>query len=80
MDTAIVLGQAAQSNGLLEVAAQFTQPGGADQYGAIYPEGSPNKPALDAVIQSLIDDGSVARFAERWLTKDPGNLTTIELG
>jgi polar amino acid transport system substrate-binding protein len=80
MDTAIVLGQAANSGGALEVAAQFAQPDGPDQYGAIYPKGSPNKPTLDAIIAGLEEDGSLATFGEEWLTVDPGDITTIELG
>ena len=79
MDTAIVLGQAANSGGVLEVAAQFAQPDGPDQYGAIYPKGSPNKPTLDAIIAGLQEDGSLAAFGEEWLTVDPGDITTLEL-
>ena len=80
MDTAIVLGQAANSNGKEEVPAQFTQPGGPDKYGAIYPKGSTNKAAIDALIAGFISDGSITKWANQWLTKDPGNLTTITLG
>lgn len=80
MDTAIVLGQAANSNGKQEVAAQFTQPGGPDKYGAIYPKGTKNKAVFDAAISGFISDGSVANWASQWLTKSPSDLTTITLG
>ena len=42
IDTAINLGEAARSNGKFHVVAQFDQPGGPDQYGAILPKGSAN--------------------------------------
>lgn len=80
MDTAIVLGQAANSNGKQEVAAQFTQPGGPDKYGAIYPKDTKNKAVFDAAISGFISDGSVAKWASQWLTKSPSDLTTITLG
>lgn len=80
MDTAIVLGQAAGSKGKLAVPAQFTQPGGPDKYGAIYPKGSPNKAALDALIAGFVADGSVDKWATQWLTKSPADLTTITIG
>ena len=34
-------------------SAQFAQPGGPDKYGAIYPKGSTNKAAIDALIAGL---------------------------
>jgi polar amino acid transport system substrate-binding protein len=65
-DTAILLSQAAVSGGRFEVLGQFATD---ETYGAIYPQGSPNAPVLDRIIQSLIDDGTVARLTETWLTR-----------
>ncbi len=79
MDTAIVLGQAAGSDGKLAVPAQFTQPGGPDKYGAIFPKGSENKATLDAIILSFLADGSLDKWATQYLTKSPTDLTTITI-
>ena len=78
-DTAILLGQAAVSGGRFEVVGQFATD---EAYAAIYPKGSPNKAALDDAIQTLIDDGTVARLAETWLTsvwgQDPRKVPYLE--
>ena len=55
-DTAIVLGQAAVSNGRFEVVGQYST---GETYGALYPKGSANAATLDKVIQALIDDGTL---------------------
>ena len=55
-DTAIVLGQAAVSNGLFVVVGQYST---GETYGALYPKGSPNEAALDKVIQALVADGTL---------------------
>ena len=73
-DTAILLSQAAVSGGRFEVIGQFAT---GEAYGAIYP-GSPNAATLDAVIQSLIDDGTVApltaHLAQRVWGQDPADI------
>ena len=51
IDTAINLGEAARSNGEFQVVAQFNQPGGPDQYGAILPKGSANVGAVERGVQ-----------------------------
>ena len=52
-----------------------------ETYGAIYPKGSPNGPILDRVIQSLVDDGTVAALTETWLSEvwgqDPGKVAYL---
>jgi polar amino acid transport system substrate-binding protein len=63
-DTAIVLSQAAESNGRFEVVGQYKT---GESYGAIYPKGSPNAGTLDQVIQSLLDDGTVKKLAGTYL-------------
>jgi polar amino acid transport system substrate-binding protein len=63
-DTAIVLGQAAASGGLFEVAGQYAT---GETYGAIYPKGSGNAATLDRIIQALIDDGTLQQLASEYL-------------
>jgi len=74
MDTAIVLAQAAQSNGAQEVAAQFKT---GEQYGGILPKGSDNADAINAILTQLKDDGSLSRFAEQWLGGDPSAIPVL---
>ncbi len=77
IDTAINLGEAAQSNGKFVVVSQFAQTGGPDQYGAIVPKDSTNAPAVNAVIKQLSDSGQLSQFAKSDLTADPGTLPLI---
>jgi polar amino acid transport system substrate-binding protein len=77
IDTAINLGEAAQSNGKFEVSAQFAQDGGPDQYGAILPKDSTNAGAINAVMKSLEDSGQMGDLAKTDLTADPGTLPII---
>ena len=79
IDTAINLGEAARSHGQLMVPAQFSQPGGPDQYGAILPKGSNNGPAVNAVLKQLLDSGTLAQLATTDLTANPANLPTINV-
>ena len=58
MDTAIVLGQAASSDGTLDVVAQFAQEGGPDKYGAILPKGSTNVQAVNDLLAAARPAGS----------------------
>ena len=80
-DTAIVLSQAAVSGGRFEVIGQFAT---GETYGAIFPKNSPNGPTLDQVIQSLIDDGTVAALKATWLTsvwgQDPADIPFLSIG
>jgi polar amino acid transport system substrate-binding protein len=83
IDTAINLGQAARSNGTLKVPAQFAQPGGADQYGAMIPTDSPNAGAINAVFQELKDTGDLDALIEKDLSANLADLpliTVIEVG
>jgi polar amino acid transport system substrate-binding protein len=64
-DTAIILGQAAASNGVFEVAGQYAT---GETYGALYPKGGKNNAALDTIIQALIDDGTLKVLSAKYLT------------
>jgi polar amino acid transport system substrate-binding protein len=79
IDTAINLGEAAQSNGKFVVTAQFAQEGGPDQYGAILPNDSTNGPSINAVLKQMEDSGAMAALATKDLTADPGTLPTIQV-
>lgn len=78
-DTAIVLGQAAVSNGMFEVIGQYNT---GETYGAIYPKNSANAKVLDEIIQGLIDDGTTKKLASKYLTEawgiDPTSIPTFK--
>ena len=74
MDTAIVLAQAAQSDGAQEVVAQFKT---GEEYGGILPKGSENADAINAILTELKDDGSLGKFAEEWLGGDPSAIPVL---
>jgi polar amino acid transport system substrate-binding protein len=79
IDTAINLGEAARSNGKFHVVAQFDQPGGPDQYGAILPKGSTNVAAVNAVFKAMKDSGQLKALTVKDLTVDPATLKTIPI-
>jgi polar amino acid transport system substrate-binding protein len=79
IDTAINLGEAARSAGKFHVVAQFNQPGGADQYGAILPKGSANVAPVDAVFNALTKAGQLKALATKDLTADPGSIPVIQV-
>jgi polar amino acid transport system substrate-binding protein len=80
-DTAIVLGQASQSSGALEVVGQYST---GETYGALYPKGSANAATIDKIIQSLKDDGTLAKLAEKYLAQawgaDPTKIPYYKAG
>lgn len=73
LDTAIVLVQAAKSNGALEVVGQYKT---GESYGAIYPKNSPNRATFDRIIQALIADGTVKKLTQAYLAKEFGGDPT----
>jgi polar amino acid transport system substrate-binding protein len=77
IDTPINLGQAAQSNGELEVVAQFST---GEEYGAVYPKGSPKKAVFDGILQGLIDDGTITGLISKYLGGDPSTVPFIKVG
>jgi polar amino acid transport system substrate-binding protein len=64
-DTAYVLGEAAQSNGTMEVPGQYST---GESYGAVYPKGGANNAGWDKIIQSMIDDGTLNQLAGKYLS------------
>jgi len=79
IDTAINLGEAARANGKFHVVAQFNQPGGPDQYGAILPKGSTNIAPVDAVFDAMSQAGQLKALATKDLTADPGTIPVIQV-
>ncbi len=76
IDTPINLGQAAQSNGNLEVVAQFKT---GEEYGAIFGKGNGKKQIFDPIIQGLIDDGTATELIKKYLGGDPSTVPFIEV-
>jgi polar amino acid transport system substrate-binding protein len=64
LDTAIVLAEAKQTNGALEVVGQYET---GEKYGAIYPKGSANKDALDQGIATMLSDGTLDNLSKTYL-------------
>jgi polar amino acid transport system substrate-binding protein len=76
LDTAIVLAQAPTQNA--EVVAQFKT---GEVYGALLPKNSANTPLVNAAIQKLKDNGTLAALNTKWLVPafkgDPAKVPYI---
>jgi polar amino acid transport system substrate-binding protein len=74
-DTSIVLAEEVANPGKVAVVGQYKT---GETYGAIYPKGNANNATLDKIIQSMIDDGTVAKLAAKYLAaawgKDPATV------
>ncbi|MBV9521909.1 MAG: amino acid ABC transporter substrate-binding protein [Alphaproteobacteria bacterium] len=64
-DTAYNLAYAEKSKGALVVVGQYKT---GETYGAVYPKGSPNEAIFDKIIQSMKDDGTLAKLDAKYLT------------
>lgn len=64
LDLPVALAYASRSDGELEVAAQVSTD---EALAVALPEGSGNREAVDSALRSLINEGEVGKFAERWL-------------
>ena len=78
-DTADELPQVSQSNGLLEVAGQFSS---GESYGAIYPKNSTNSATIDKIIEALNKDGTLKQLSSKYLAAawggDPANVPYLK--
>ena len=63
-DTAIVLGQAAESKGKVVVIGQYAT---GEQYGALFPKNSANAATIDKALAALIADGTTKKLAAKYL-------------
>lgn len=71
-DTSIVLSEELRGDGKIKVAGQYKT---GESYGGLYPKGGANNATIDKIIQSILDDGTSKKLAEKWLAsvwgKDP---------
>lgn len=63
-DTGYNLAVAAQSKGALEVVGQYRT---GEDYGAVYPKGSPNQAVFNKLIQDMKDDGTLDKLIKKYL-------------
>ncbi len=74
-DTSIVLAEEVATKGASVAVGQY-QTG--ETYGAIYPKGNPNNPALDKIFQAMVADGTIAKLSVKYLAsawgKDPATI------
>ncbi len=74
-DTSIVLAEEVANPDKVAVVGQYKT---GETYGAIYPKGNANNATLDKIIQSMIDDGTVAKLGAKYLAaawgKDPATV------
>jgi polar amino acid transport system substrate-binding protein len=74
-DTSITLAEEKSTGGKSVVVGQYKS---GETYGAIYEKGSPNQATIDKIIQSMIDDGTMAKLGEKYLAaawgKDPATI------
>jgi polar amino acid transport system substrate-binding protein len=74
-DTSITLAEEKASEGKSKVVGQYKT---GETYGAIYQKGNPNNATIDKIIQSMIDDGTMAKLGEKYLAaawgKDPASI------
>jgi polar amino acid transport system substrate-binding protein len=64
LDTAIVLAEAKNTGGQLEVVGQYST---GEKYGAIYPKGSANEDGFNQGIATMLSDGTLDGLSKQWL-------------
>ena len=78
-DTSIVLGQASQSDGALEVVGQYST---GESYGAVYPKGSASGATIDKIIDAMDKDGTLKKLGSKYLAQawglDPGKIPYLK--
>lgn len=74
-DTSITLSAESASAGKAKVVGQYKT---GEIYAALYPKGNANNPALDKIIQAIIDDGTMKKLSAKYLAaawgKDPVSI------
>ncbi len=74
-DTSITLAEEKASEGKSKVVGQYKT---GETYGAIYQKGNANNATIDKIIQSMIDDGTMAKLGAKYLAaawgKDPASI------
>ncbi len=78
-DTSITLAEEVATGGKSVVIGQFKT---GETYGAIYPKGNANNADIDKILQSMIDDGTIAKLGTKYLAsawgKDPATIPYLE--
>ena len=78
-DSSIALVEQLNTEGKSVVVGQYNT---GEVYGAIYEKGSANSATIDKIIQSMIDDGTIAKLAGKYLAaawgKDPATIPYFE--
>jgi polar amino acid transport system substrate-binding protein len=78
-DSSIALVEQLNTEGKSVVVGQYKT---GEVYGAIYEKGSANSATIDKIIQSMIDDGTIAKLAGKYLAaawgKDPATIPYFE--
>lgn len=74
-DTSIVLAEVVANPDKVDVVGQYKT---GESYGAIYPKGNANNATIDKIMQSMIDDGTIAKLGAKYLAaawgKDPASV------
>jgi polar amino acid transport system substrate-binding protein len=74
-DTAITLAEEVNGGGKVLVIGQYKT---GETYGALYPKGGANNATIDKILQSMIDDGTMSKLADKYLAavwgKDPAKV------
>ena len=74
-DTSITLAEELSTKGASKVVGQYKT---GESYGAIYPKGNANNPAIDKIITAMLADGSIAKMGAKYLAaawgKDPASI------
>ena len=74
-DTSIVLAEEIETKGASFVVGQYKT---GETYGAIYPKGNANNPALDKIFGAMVSDGTIAKLSIKYLAsawgKDPATI------
>ena len=74
-DTSITLAEEVATGGKSVVIGQFKT---GETYGAIYPKGNANNAAIDKILQSMLDDGTISKLGAKYLAsawgKDPATI------
>jgi polar amino acid transport system substrate-binding protein len=74
-DTSITLAEEVATAGKSVVVGQYDT---GESYGAIYPKGNANNAAIDGILKSMIDDGSIKKLGAKYLAsawgKDPASI------
>ncbi len=78
-DTSITLAEEVRGEGKIKVVGQYKT---GETYGGLYQKGNANNAAVDKIIQSMIDDGTIAKLAGKYLAaswgKDPATIPYFE--